>query len=102
MFQNFMSEKIAGQGDNRPFLVLPGIKGMRPYNPSRVMRQFGRREITPVQGDASSFVIDYNRCINIHFAKTIHQEWDGWVNMKGSIAENRCEVGYVDEYKNWL
>ena len=43
MFQNFMLEKIVARGAKHPFLVLPGIRGMRPYNPSRVMRQFGKR-----------------------------------------------------------
>ena len=66
--QNFMSEKIVAPGAKRPFLVLPGIKGMRPYNPTRVMLQLGRRQTTPIQGDSSSFVIDYNGCIKIPFA----------------------------------
>ena len=66
------------------------------------MRQFCRRQITPVQGDASSFIIDYNGCVKIPFPKTILQEWSGQVNMKGSIVENWYEAGYVDEYQKWL
>ena len=66
------------------------------------MRQFGRRQIIPIQGDTSSFIIVYNACVKIPFAKTILQEWFGRVKMKGSIGENRYEARYVDDYKTWL
>ena len=93
MFQNFMSKKIAARGAKLPFVVLLGIRGMRPYNPNRVI---------PVQWDTSSFTVDYNGCVKIPFAKTILQEWFGRVKMKGSIGENRYEARYVDDYKTWL
>ncbi|KAH0705576.1 hypothetical protein KY289_010652 [Solanum tuberosum] len=102
MFQGFMSEKIAIPGAKCPFLILPGIRGVRPYNPSRVMRQFGRRQILPFKGDTSRYVFDYNGCDKIPYAKDICQEWAGRVNLKESMAENRYEAGYVDEYKKWL
>ncbi|KAH0744130.1 hypothetical protein KY290_032123 [Solanum tuberosum] len=35
MFQDFMSEKIAIQGAKCHFLILPGIRRVRPYNPNR-------------------------------------------------------------------
>lgn len=60
MFKEFMPEKIVVNGATCPFLILLGIKGVRPYNPSRVMRQFGRRQILRIQGDTSSFLSDYN------------------------------------------
>lgn len=100
--QNFMSQKIEARGAKRPFMVLSSIRGMRPHNPARLMRQLGRTQTTPVQGDTNSFVIDYNGCIKIPFAKTILQKWAGRVNLKVSIAENRYEAGYVDEYKTWF
>ena len=66
------------------------------------MRQFGRRQIIPVQRDTDAFVIDNNGCVKIPFAKN-HLPGMGWrVNMEGNIAENRYEAGYVDEYKTWL
>ncbi|KAH0700949.1 hypothetical protein KY284_015164 [Solanum tuberosum] len=102
MFQGFMSEKIVIQGAKCPFLILPGIRGVRPYNPSRVMRQFGRRQVLPFKGDTSRYVFDYNGCDKIPYAKDICQEWAGRVNLKESMTENRYEAGYVDEYKKWL
>ncbi|KAH0724134.1 hypothetical protein KY285_012588 [Solanum tuberosum] len=95
MFQDFMSEKIAIQGAKCPFLILPGIRGVRPYNPSRVMRQFGRRQILPFKGDTSRYVFDYNGCDKIPHAKDICQEWAGRVNLKESMVENRYEAGMI-------
>lgn len=66
------------------------------------MWQFGRRQTTPVKWDSSSFIIDYNRCIKIPFAKIILQEWVARININESIAANRYEAGYVDEYKTWF
>ena len=96
MLPSFMSKKIATQGAKLPFLVFPDIRGLRPYNPARVMRQFCRTQITPFQGDASSFIVNYNGRTKIPFAKIILQEWVGRVNMKWGMAENRYEAGYVD------
>ncbi|KAH0679316.1 hypothetical protein KY284_020401 [Solanum tuberosum] len=102
MFQDFMSEKIVVRGALCPFLILPGIRGVRPYNPSRVMQQFGRKQILPMKGDTSRYVIDYNGCDKIPHAEEILHEWGGSVNLKESMAENRYEAGYVDGYKKWL
>ena len=66
------------------------------------MRQFGRTQIIPAQGDASSFVVDYDKNGKIPFAKIILYEWVGRVNMTWDMAKNRYEVGYVDEYNTWL
>ena len=71
IFSPSWHQRIAALGDKLPFLVLPGIRGLRPYNPARVMRQFGRTQIMPVQEDASSFVVDYDRNDKISFGKII-------------------------------
>ena len=89
MLPSFKSERIASQGAKLPFLVLPGIRGLRPYNLTRVMRQFGRFQVIPVQGDASSFIVDYNEKDKIPFAKIILQEWAGRVNMKWAMTEKQ-------------
>ena len=70
-----------------PFLVLHGIRGLRPYNLTRVMRQFGRFQVIPVQGDANSFIVDHNENDKIPFAKIILQEWVGRVNKVGYDRE---------------
>ena len=102
MLPSFKSERIVAQGDKLPFLVLPGIRGLRPYNPTTVMRQFGRTQVIPVQGDASSFIVDFNENKNIPFAKIILQKWVRRVNMEWDMTENIYEAGFVDEYKTWL
>ncbi|KAH0682847.1 hypothetical protein KY285_020355 [Solanum tuberosum] len=89
-------------GAKCPVLILPGIRGLQPYNPSRVMLQFGRTQILPFKGDTSHYVFDYNGCDKIPYAKDICQEWAGQVNIKESMTKNRYEAGYVDEYKKWL
>ena len=102
MLQKFKSGRTTAQGAELPCLVFPGIRGLRPYNPTRLMRQFGRTQVVPVQGDASSFVVDYDKNGKIPFAKIILYEWVGRVNMTWDMAKNRYEVGYVDEYNTWL
>lgn len=47
MFQDFMSEKIVAQRAKLSFLVLPNIREMQPYNPSRLMRQFREKKTCP-------------------------------------------------------
>ncbi|KAH0675521.1 hypothetical protein KY285_023322 [Solanum tuberosum] len=76
--------------------------GVRPYNPSRVMRQFRRTQILPFKGDISRYVFDYNECDKIPHAKEILDEWVGRVNLKESMSEDRYDAGYVGEYKKWL
>ncbi|KAH0705964.1 hypothetical protein KY285_010484 [Solanum tuberosum] len=66
------------------------------------MRQFGRKQILPMKGDTSRYVIDYNGCDKIPHAREILQEWTGRINLKESIATNKYQVGYVDEYNKWL
>ena len=66
------------------------------------MRQFERIQITPLQGDASSFVIDYSKSGKTTFSKIILQEWAGRVNMKWGMDKNRYKVGYVNKYKTML
>lgn len=53
-------------------------------------------------GRCYPFVIDYDRCDKIPFANTIQQEWAKRINMKESMAKNRYEAGYINEYKKWL
>ncbi|KAH0673762.1 hypothetical protein KY285_024850 [Solanum tuberosum] len=102
MFQDFVSKKIAIRGALCPFVILSGIRGIRPYNPSRVMRQFGRKQILPMKGDTSRYTIDYNRCDKIPHAREIFQEWARRVNLKESIVVNKYQPEYVDEYNKWL
>ncbi|KAH0694243.1 hypothetical protein KY285_021340 [Solanum tuberosum] len=85
MFQGFMSEKIVIQGAKCPFLILPGIRGVRPYNPSRVMRKFDRRKILPFKGDTRRYVFNYNGCDKIPYAKDICQEWAGRDDLRGTL-----------------
>ena len=97
-----MLQMIEARGAKHPFIVLPRIRRMRPYNPARVIQQFGRRQTTTGQGDSSIFIINYNACIKIFFAKIFLHELAGHVNMKGNMNENKYKYGYVDEYKTWL
>ena len=61
------------------------------------MRQFSRTQVIPAQGDASSFIVDYNENDKIPFAKIMLQEWAGRVNMKWDMTKKRYEAGYVNE-----
>ena len=102
MFERFISEKIKTQGRRFPFLVLVGIRGMRPYSPNRVMRQFGRKQIIPKQGDFDQYIVDYDGCEKVPMADEILREWSGVGYLKESIAKDRYNAGYDEAYKGWL
>lgn len=73
MLPRFISEEIVIRGSDHPFLPLPGIRGMRPYLPIRVMRQFGRKQSLPPTGHPNIYVCDYGED-RIPNAKWILQE----------------------------
>ena len=56
------------------------------------MRQFGRTQITPIQRDARSFIVDYDGNDKTPFAKIKLQKWVRPVNMKWDMTENKYEV----------
>ncbi|KAH0655574.1 hypothetical protein KY285_030456 [Solanum tuberosum] len=39
------------RGDDRYFIELIGLKGVQPYTPLRVLRQFGRTQVIPLRSD---------------------------------------------------
>ncbi|MCD9639580.1 hypothetical protein HAX54_024196 [Datura stramonium] len=59
MFKNFISANVVVRGGRLPFLALMRIRGTLPYAPSRVLRQFGRKQNVPQVGDMGKYVIDY-------------------------------------------
>ncbi|KAK4715810.1 hypothetical protein R3W88_014148 [Solanum pinnatisectum] len=47
MFDRFISKDVIVRGHRQLVLPLPGIRGIRPYAPIRVLRQFERIQTTP-------------------------------------------------------
>jgi len=49
------------RGDEWPFLVFPGLRGTRPYNPIWVLRQFDIRQVIPETAPMLRFFIEYDK-----------------------------------------
>ncbi|KAH0768988.1 hypothetical protein KY290_012969 [Solanum tuberosum] len=47
------------RGDERYFIELIGFKGVQPYAPLRVLRQFGRTQVMPLRSDMEQFKYEF-------------------------------------------
>ena len=58
MLDRFISKEVVVESRRKIMLSLPGIQGIRPYAPFRVLRQFGRRQIVPKELYYCAYVYD--------------------------------------------
>ncbi|KAK4716200.1 hypothetical protein R3W88_014538 [Solanum pinnatisectum] len=89
MFDRFISKEVIVRGHRQLVLPLPGIRGIRPYAPIRVLRQFGRRQTTPPNAYYRIYVI-FER---VEKAMRMDEK---------TIAVDRFNAGYDETYKAWL
>ncbi|XP_049343488.1 uncharacterized protein LOC125807795 [Solanum verrucosum] len=102
MFDRFISKDAIVRGDRQLVLPLPGIRGIRPYAPIRVLRQFGRRQTTPPEAYYRIYVFDIGDD-RVPEASEMLREWKRAVRMnKDTIAIDRFNAGYDETYKAWL
>ncbi|KAH0647581.1 hypothetical protein KY285_032829 [Solanum tuberosum] len=102
MFDRFISKDAIVRGDRQLVLPLPGIRGIRPYAPIRVLRQFGRRQTTPPEAYYCIYVFDIGDD-RVPEASEMLREWKRAVRMnKDTIAIDRFNAGYDETYKAWL
>ncbi|KAH0712594.1 hypothetical protein KY289_008553 [Solanum tuberosum] len=102
MFDRFISKDVIVRGYRQLMLPLPGILGIRPYAPIRVLRQFGRRQTTPPNAYYRIYVFDIgdDRVLE---ASEMLKEWKKALRMnKYTIPANWFNVGYDEAYKAWL
>lgn len=83
-----------------PFLVLPGLRGTRPYTPAWVLRQLGCRQDVPQTGDMRKFVTDHEDG-HVSFVETILREWR-IRSVAGGRVPNRFKPECSEEYKSLL
>ncbi|KAK4732514.1 hypothetical protein R3W88_025502 [Solanum pinnatisectum] len=74
MFDRFISKEVIVRGHRQLVLPLPGIRGIRPYAPIRVLRQFGRRQTTPPNAYYRIYVFDIGDD-RVHEASEMLREW---------------------------
>ncbi|KAK4706703.1 hypothetical protein R3W88_033742 [Solanum pinnatisectum] len=102
MFDRFISKDVIVRGHRQLVLPLPGIWGIRPYPPIRVLRQFGRIQTTPPNAYYRIYVFDIGDD-RVHEASEILREWKKAVRIdEKTIAVDRFNVGYDQTYKAWL
>ncbi|KAK4713125.1 hypothetical protein R3W88_019032 [Solanum pinnatisectum] len=88
MFDRFISKDVIVRGHRQFVLPLPRIRGIRPYAPIRVLRQFERIQTTPQI---------------VHEASEMLREWKKAVRMdEKTITVDRFNTGYDQTYKTWL
>ncbi|KAK4734345.1 hypothetical protein R3W88_008606 [Solanum pinnatisectum] len=102
MFDRFISKDVIVRGHRQLVLPLPGIRGIRPYAPIRVLRQFGRTQTTPPNAYYHIYVFDIGDD-RVHEASEMLREWKKAVRMdEKTIAVDRFNAGYDETYKAWL
>uniref|UniRef100_M1E1A0 DUF7745 domain-containing protein n=1 Tax=Solanum tuberosum TaxID=4113 RepID=M1E1A0_SOLTU len=102
MFDRFISKDAIVRRDKQLVLPLPGIWGIRPYAPIRVLRQFGRKQTTPLNAYYHIYVCDIGDD-RVPEASEMLREWKKAVRMdKDTIAADRFNAGYDETYKGWL
>ena len=83
-------------------LPLPGIQGIFPYAPFRVLQQFGKRKTVPKEAYYGAYVYDIGDD-RVHDASEMFREWKSDKRMgKDTIALDRFNTGYDEGYKAWL
>ncbi|KAK4723565.1 hypothetical protein R3W88_026344 [Solanum pinnatisectum] len=92
MFNRFISKDIIVRGHRQLVLPLPGIRGIRPYAPIRVLRQFERVQTTPLNAYYRIYVFDIEDD-RVHEASEMLREWK---------KADRFNTGYDKTYKAWL
>ncbi|KAK4731505.1 hypothetical protein R3W88_024493 [Solanum pinnatisectum] len=102
MFDHFLSKDVIVRGHRQLVLSLPGIQGIRPYAPIRVLRQFGRIQTTPPNAYYRTYVFDIGDD-RVHEASEMLREWKKAVRMdEKTIAVDWFNVRYDETYKAWL
>ncbi|KAK4710383.1 hypothetical protein R3W88_004896 [Solanum pinnatisectum] len=102
MFDRFISKDVIVRGHRQLVLPLLGIRGIRPYAPIRVLRQFGRVQTTPPNVYYRIYVFDIGDD-RVHEASEMLREWKKVVRMdEKTIVVDRFNAGYDQTYKAWL
>ncbi|KAH0717936.1 hypothetical protein KY285_013967 [Solanum tuberosum] len=102
MFDRFISKDAIVRGDRQLMLPLLGIRSIHPYAPIWVLRQFERRQTTPLEAYYRIYVCDIGDD-KVPEASEMLREWKRPVRMnKDTIVVDRFNAGYDETYKSWL
>ncbi|KAH0716981.1 hypothetical protein KY285_013012 [Solanum tuberosum] len=88
------------RSEKTPFLILPGLRGTRPYAPARVLRQLGGKQELPQTKHMSRFVADHEDR-QVAFSKKILQLWKAR-RVLGEPTPNRFFPECSRDYKEWI
>ncbi|KAJ8564485.1 hypothetical protein K7X08_000945 [Anisodus acutangulus] len=80
------------------YIELIGLKGLQPYAPLRVLRQFGQKQIIPLQANMRVSEIQFGPNFIVPRARQILHEW----NSVDKIDVGDGQAGNTPEYGAWL
>ncbi|KAK4713553.1 hypothetical protein R3W88_019460 [Solanum pinnatisectum] len=79
-------------GDDRYFIELIGLKGVQPYAPLRVLRQFGRTQVVPLQSDMEKFKYEFG--VDKPQVHNILRRWERVLTIPIGAGQALCTRGY--------
>lgn len=81
------------------YIELIGLKGLQPYAPIRVLRQFGRNQVIPLRGHMDRSEFEFGTILEIHRVAEILQRWENFL----TISIYGFEQAYcTPKYYAWL
>lgn len=88
------------QSEDFPFLVFAGLRGTRPYAPSRVLRQLGCVQVIPEIGYMKKFATDHKDG-QVSFDRMIIRGWKTR-SLAGGKVPNKFNAECSDGYREWF
>ncbi|KAK4363292.1 hypothetical protein RND71_018533 [Anisodus tanguticus] len=76
------------------YIELIGLKGLQPYAPLRVLRQFGQEQIIPLQANMRVSEIQFGSNFIIPRARKIFDEWNDIDKMDIGDSQAGCTPEY--------
>ena len=93
MLDRFISKEVVVESCRHVVLPLLGIRGIRPYPPFRVLRQFERKQTVTREAYYGTYVYDIEDD-RVHDASKMSREWKHAKRMgKDTIAPDRFNDG---------
>ncbi|KAH0678313.1 hypothetical protein KY284_019398 [Solanum tuberosum] len=84
------------RGDARYFIELIGLRGVQPYNPLQVLRQFGRTQVIPLRSDMERFKCEFG--LDKPQIHNILQRWERVLTIPMGARHALCTC----EYYIWI
>ena len=92
----FLTTHAIIRGDDRYFIELIGLKGVQPYTPFRVLRQFGRTQVIPLRSDMEHCKYEFG--LDKPQVRIILRRWERVLTIPMGARQALCTC----EYYVWI